>query len=603
MKKIDLKNRTLLKGKSRVIPVFFACDDHYVKYMMVTIRSLIDHTNSNYQYELHVLHTDISQENQEKVKAMEQSNITIDFHDVSEEQAKIEKKLVLRDYYSNTTYYRIFIADMFPEYDKTLYIDSDIILMDDISKLYNYQLGSNYIGAVQDYLVKHVDVFGEYVENVLGISRVAYFNAGVVLINSRQFRRQKVQSQFIELLNMYSFVVAQDQDYLNIICQDKVLWIDSKWNVQMSEKEERPEDKVSLIHYNLAEKPWHGREQKYAACFWKYAERTVDYKKLKAIKDNYTEEDFQRDMNSGNRLITLARAEIENEENFFKRFVQTDHKSLTRQEIVEKIAQYEREGRFDEDVEEDPPSRELMPDEVDYLRSKLSSRLRTRYAFKMARWFMDSLIRRKQLIIKEIIGIENYRGLTSGAVITCNHFNALDSFAMHIAYQKSRQRHRKLFRIIKEGNYTSFPGFYGYLMRNCNTLPLSSNKDTMKKMMKAVDKILQKGHFILIYPEQSMWWNYRKPKPLKKGGFTFASKNNVPVLPCFITMNDSDVPGEGGFPVQEYTIHIAEPIYPDPMLKRADNARQMMEKNAWVWKEIYESTYGIPLTYESGKDF
>jgi 1-acyl-sn-glycerol-3-phosphate acyltransferase len=94
-----------------------------------------------------------------------------------------------------------------------------------------------------------------------------------------------------------------------------------------------------------------------------------------------------------------------------------------------------------------------------------------------------------------------------------------------------------------------------------------------------------------------MWWNYRKPKPLKIGAYTFAAKCNVPVLPCFITMRDSDIMGEDGFYVQEYTIHIGEPIYPDlslPYLHRADD---MLARNAAVWKEIYEREYQIPLTY------
>ena len=94
------------------------------------------------------------------------------------------------------------------------------------------------------------------------------------------------------------------------------------------------------------------------------------------------------------------------------------------------------------------------------------------------------------------------------------------------------------------------------------------NRDTMKKFLSSMDTVLQHGDFMLVYPEQSMWWNYRKPKPLKKGAYTFAAKNHVPVLPCFITMEDSDILGDDGFYVQEYTIHIAEPIYPDPQKHR-----------------------------------
>ena len=106
---------------------------------------------------------------------------------------------------------------------------------------------------------------------------------------------------------------------------------------------------------------------------------------------------------------------------------------------------------------------------------------------------------------------------------------------------------------------------------------------------------MQEGNFVLFYPEQSMWWNYRKPKPLKKGAYTFAVNNQVPVLPCFITMQDSNLLDQDGFPIQEYTIHISKPIYPDASLKHSENVESMRRANYEVWKEIYEKTYGIPL--------
>lgn len=94
-----------------------------------------------------------------------------------------------------------------------------------------------------------------------------------------------------------------------------------------------------------------------------------------------------------------------------------------------------------------------------------------------------------------------------------------------------------------------------------------------------------------------MWWNYRKPKPLKPGAFKFAVRSNVPVLPCFITMQDSDLIGPDGFYVQEYTIHVLPPIYPDPAKTRMQNIEEMRQKNYAVWKKTYEETYHIPLTY------
>ena len=110
----------------------------------------------------------------------------------------------------------------------------------------------------------------------------------------------------------------------------------------------------------------------------------------------------------------------------------------------------------------------------------------------------------------------------------------------------------------------------------------------MIEFKKAVDTILQRGDFILIFPEQSMWWNYRKPKPLKNGAFKLATKNNVPVIPIFITMEDSNIMGEDGFPIQEYTINIGEPIYSNEKLSDRENTETMKEENFKVWKEVYE---------------
>ena len=112
-------------------------------------------------------------------------------------------------------------------------------------------------------------------------------------------------------------------------------------------------------------------------------------------------------------------------------------------------------------------------------------------------------------------------------MITCNHFNPYDSFAIERVFRESGMaKKKKLYKVIREGNYTNFPGLYGFFFRNCDTLPLSSSNRTMIKFMEAVDTILQRKDFILIYPEQSMWWNYRKPKPLKNGACNSSFYNN-----------------------------------------------------------------------------
>lgn len=592
-----MKTMLKLKKKTRVVPVFLAADDKYVKFMMVTIKSIIDNTTSKNRYRLHILHNDITLENQNLVKQMETKNCKIVFVDVSGELKKIEKKIALRDYYTATTYYRVFIAEMFPKYEKVVYVDSDTIVREDIANLYNVNLGKNYIGAVRDQLVVQTEIYGDYAEKVLGISRGAYFNAGVVVINCEQFRSKNMLKQFMELLGIYHFVVAQDQDYLNILCKDNVLWLDPRWNVQMPGNLPCEEEKAKLVHYNLAQKPWHYENCRMGKYFWQYARETYSYEELLNILNHFTKEDVEKDEKSGANLYNLAISEIHNKDRYYSKYGSGEPPKLNRVEILRRIEELERAGIFDKDVEDDPPGKELLPGQVDYLRRSMKSRMSTRYAFKIAHWFVDVLTYKKQFVVKEIVGLPNLKNLKTGAVVTCNHFNAFDSFAIQIAYEKAHLHKRKFYRVISEANYTSFPGFYGMLMRHCNTLPLSSNKQTMKKFMRAVNKLLSDGHLILVYAEQSMWWNYRKPKPLKKGAFTFAAGSNVPVVPCFITMEDTEVMDGDGFPVQAYTIHVCEPIYPDKEKTKAENIEIMRKKNEEVWKEVYEKTYGIPLTY------
>ena len=269
-----------------------------------------------------------------------------------------------------------------------------------------------------------------------------------------------------------------------------------------------------------------------------------------------------------------------------------------RLKILDRIEALEKQGIFDQDVEDDEPGETILPGTVDYRQARLSTRIKSKIAFSKARTFLNRILKDGTLIIDDVIGVEYLDNLKSGAVVTCNHFSPMDSFAMQVAYERSScHKKRKLFRVIREGNYTSFPGFYGMLMRNCNTLPLSSNLATMKEFLDGVDYQLKKGHLVLVYPEQSLWWNYRKPKPLKPGAFRFAAKANVPVIPIFITMQDSDIIGEDGFPPQRLTIHILPPIIPDKEKSEGQNAKEMAEKNYQLWKKTYEQVYGVKLTY------
>lgn len=272
-------------------------------------------------------------------------------------------------------------------------------------------------------------------------------------------------------------------------------------------------------------------------------------------------------------------------------------KSPERLKILEKIENFERQGIFDQDVEDDPETIELLPNQIDYLDKKLINKIKTRLTLRAGGKFFENQIKCGNLVIKEIVGTENLINLkNSGAIVTCNHFHPFDNYIILKALMPCLKKGR-YYKVIREGNYTNPPKGFEMFMRHGDTLPLSQNRQTMRKFLDAVKVLLGKGNKVLVYPEQSLWWNYRKPKPLKNGAFNFAVTNNVPILPLFITMEDTDKLDADGFPIQAHTVHILPAIYPKENLSRAENIKYLKDENYKQWVKVYEEFYKIPLEY------
>ena len=84
---------------------------------------------------------------------------------------------------------------------------------------------------------------------------------------------------------------------------------------------------------------------------------------------------------------------------------------------------------------------------------------------------------------------------------------------------------------------------------------------------------------------------------MQDGAFSLAVRNKAPIVPIFITMEDSDVLDGDGFPVQEYTLHILPAIYPSEDLTRVEAKTDMKNRNYEAWVETYEAFYQKPLRY------
>ena len=298
------------------IPIFYASDEKYMPYLGVALASLKACKSENFDYHIHVLYTGILNGYATKIKQMEEDNLHISFIDVTSEIDRLRDCMICRDYYTPAIYYRLLIPELFPNYDKVLYMDCDTVALTDVAELYNVDIGENYIGAVADQAVAAVPAFREYTKNALGIDAENYFNSGVIVMNLKKFREVNFCDKFAKVLRSYNFIIAPDQDVLNLICKDKVCYYGAGWNKMPIAGED--DKKPQLIHYNLTMKPWHYDGILYEEYFWHFAAQTAFLEVIQQAKESFTPEMAQKDAEGGKKLIALAQDEAENPNNFIR---------------------------------------------------------------------------------------------------------------------------------------------------------------------------------------------------------------------------------------------------------------------------------------------
>ena len=292
------------------IPIFYAIDDGYAKFVAVSIKSLIMNANNNYNYDINVIYENLSEENAKKLKSLETDNVKIILTEMNQNLSMITDKLGnrLREYtFTLTIFFRLFISVMFPKYDKCIYIDADTVIPGDISSLYNEDLGNNYLGCIVDKSTIDNEILASYFEEVVGIPRDKYINSGVLLMNSKKLRELKIDEKFLDLYIKYGFdVIAPDQDYINSMCYGHIKYLSDIYDAMPNQNNKEVEKPV-IIHYNLFLKPWQYENVQYYDYFWKYAKFTSFYDEILEIKNSYTDEDRKKDSEWMDLMVSRAK--------------------------------------------------------------------------------------------------------------------------------------------------------------------------------------------------------------------------------------------------------------------------------------------------------
>ena len=308
---------------NKEIPIFFTIDDSYAPFLAVALCSAVKNSDKDRLYHTIVLHEGVSDENKKKLEMLSSDNFKIEVIPMKNNFDALDDRMSNRlrcDYFTLTIYFRLFIPAMFPQYDKAVYIDSDVVVADDIAKLFDIDIGDNFIGACNDLSIADVPPLVAYTENAVGVKAHEYINSGVLLMNLKKLREEKFEEHFLNLLNTYHFdSIAPDQDYINAILNGKIYYLDKAFDAMPNNARPECETPV-IIHYNLFEKPWCYDGIQYENIFWNYAELSGFIKEIKEYKANYSDDKKQADKECLDLLVRRGMEIPQNEITFKKMY-------------------------------------------------------------------------------------------------------------------------------------------------------------------------------------------------------------------------------------------------------------------------------------------
>lgn len=332
--------------KKNNIAIAFSSSNYYVPYLSVVLLSLADTVDSNKNYDIVILTRDISDENKELLqKQIVLPNISLRFYDVS-------KFFENRNIYTPKhipsvtieTYYRLCAPLIFKNYPKVIFLDSDTLILKDISELYNINVSGYALAATTELLFPSAFIEAnlnpeDHLKSLgMGDDTTKYFQAGVLLMNCDYFNQNSMSQKLLNNVSSKAYHMV-DQDALNELCYEKTLIINNAWNyVPLSQttsnflKYMPQQDKKvyfsikepKIIHFIGASwKPWCKVDGKYDYIWWQYARKTPYYEQLllrlnQYIMDKQEKNDNAVSIERMNSLIIRCLRVIHYKRNYFR---------------------------------------------------------------------------------------------------------------------------------------------------------------------------------------------------------------------------------------------------------------------------------------------
>lgn len=285
------------------VAIAVAANDYFIPYCATFLKSMAEHSDSDKNYDILLLSQDVSDINVKNVKKMLSAWKNISLRVLDPSVLIDQYTFHIEGHFSKETYYRLVLPELLPNYDKVLYLDSDMIAMDDVAKIYDENIDGYLLAACHD-----ADTAGlyngyrkdkkDYTDKILKLKEpYQYFQAGVLLLNLEEFRKRYTTKQILDFAVSEKWQLL-DQDILNKLCEGAVKYIDMSWNVMvdfagirinqiialaprwLNEMYQEAKKNPKIIHYAGPQKPWFEPEMDFGMQFWECARGTAYYEAM-----------------------------------------------------------------------------------------------------------------------------------------------------------------------------------------------------------------------------------------------------------------------------------------------------------------------------------
>lgn len=268
------------------INIAIASDNNYTYPLIVTMTSILESKNRNTKIDFYImLSGDFKDENKAKIMSLKNKyrNCNINLIDMQNKS----KEAYTSRHIKSAAYYRLILGSLLPQLDKILYLDSDLIVLQDLSPLYNVDLGDNYLGGILDTNVTGKDISWrlKHSKNDFFVPRFGkeawkngYVNSGVLLYNLKKIREDALEPNFIDSATKYKHI-CHDQDVLNIMCHNRIHILPNKYNRASYLSQSLGQ---TIFHYLATNKPWNNKYIPRATLWWHFANKSGFIKDIKA---------------------------------------------------------------------------------------------------------------------------------------------------------------------------------------------------------------------------------------------------------------------------------------------------------------------------------